>query len=134
VKRLIFVLLATTFVLCLCYFVSALGDRQTLIPPPESVAEQFLRAARTHRYGIALTYLSSETSNRLNEDDIQAFDQNLKNRLGNYEVSGCVSKIIGRSQAIANVQVKGPPGKAWPVFVLTLEHGLWKIEKILKPH
>lgn len=127
-------LVAIGTTLGLCYLLSASGDVQTFVPPPESVAEQFLRAAHTHRYEIALTYLTDSARIALGKDDIQAFDQELRNRLGDYELFGGFSKIMGESQAIANVRVKGTRGEDWPVFLLTLERGLWKIAKILKPY
>lgn len=101
------------------------GDRTVLVPPPESVVEQFGRELATHRYDLALGFVEpasgiSATTVRLGAHEVEA-------ECGVIErVSGEEGSIQGEL-ATAEVVFHGTSATVRHRFTLALRHGLWKI-------
>ena len=58
------------------------SDRTMFVPPPEAVAESFMRQLATGRYARALPYLSDDLAARTTPDTLRALTDRLQNRTG----------------------------------------------------
>jgi hypothetical protein len=119
------VLAAALFVCAASIF--GLGDRQTLVSPPEAVAEDFLRATWMKRYPQAAQDLSEGARAHINEDELAAVRARLEEATGGIEdVRGEEGWIAGETaEAYASVR-----GRARTVRVrlrLLRESGNWRV-------
>jgi hypothetical protein len=102
--------------------VHTLDDRELVIPPPDAVAEGFVREVVTGRYARARTYLAEPESR--SDEQLQA----LRETLGE-DPTEIEAELVGRNdeQALANVRVSGGQGSQAVAFTLKFEEE-WKIE------
>jgi hypothetical protein len=126
------VLLAITLTLgLLAGIVFGLGDRTMFVPPPEAVAESFMRQLTTGRYARALPYLSDDLAARTTPDTLRALTDRLQNRTGKIlNVRGDPVSISGdQAEANATLKTKAAGEPAFN-FKLTRQEGVWKISDI----
>lgn len=102
--------------------VHALDDRELVIPPPDAVAEGFVREVITGRYARAREYLAEPESR--SDEQLRA----LRESLGE-DPTEVEAELVGRNdeQALANVRVSGGQGSQAVAFTLTFDSE-WKIE------
>jgi hypothetical protein len=100
--------------------VERLGDRELFVPPPDAVAEGFVREVITGRYARAQEYLSSPRP----EEELQS----LRELLGE-DPSEVEAELVARNdeQALVNVRVSGARQTQVVAFGLRFEEE-WKIE------
>src|SRR5687768_15330947 len=107
--------------------ISATGDSDVLVPPPEAVAEGFLRAIETERFSQALPYLDEELRNRVGEHYLRQLLTALERQHGKIEdVRGDRSTVRG-DEAEAEVSVRTAAGETPLRLQLRREKHLWKI-------
>ena len=108
--------------------VFGLGDRRTLVPPPEAVVESFVRELETGRYQRATGYLSTELQPNVKPEQLRAWTSRLLARTGDIiDVRGEPGWLAGdRAEAYARLKTEraGEPALR---FTLYREEGVWKI-------
>jgi len=95
-------------------------DRELFVPPPDVVAESYVRAIVTGRYSQARTYLTDESS--VSDDELRALDHSLG------EPTEVEAETLSRddSSALATVRVSGGDGSHAIAFTLEFDRE-WKI-------
>src|SRR5688500_14462646 len=111
--------------------ISATGDAEVLVPPPEAVAEGFLRAVETGRFAQALPFLDEELRKSVGEDGVRLLLQDLERQHGKIEdVQGEHSTVRGE-EAEAEVSIRTAAGEEVPLRLqLRREKHLWKISEL----
>jgi hypothetical protein len=101
------------------------GDRQTFVPPPDAVAEGFVRQLASRRYDRVDSYLSR--SHRITAAELRWRCDPLWRYSGqvNHVDAELVARDAERARAVA--RVSGDVAEARFVVELTREHGLWKV-------
>jgi hypothetical protein len=106
------------------------GDTAILVPPPEAVAEGFVRQVVAGRYEGARALLSAEAAAEVDRDRLEQLRRNLEAGAG--VVVGVTARPDGVDQdhARATALVDGRDGLV-PVWLsMSLHRGLWKIDAI----
>ena len=122
--RLLWVLIALGIVLgASALAVERFDDRELFVPPPDSVAEGFVREVITGRYTRAQEYLSEPRP----EEGLRALQQTLEARTG--DPSEVEAEVVAQDheRALVNVRVSGGEGSESVAFALTFEEE-WKIQ------
>jgi hypothetical protein len=106
------------------------GDRSLFVPPPESVAESFVRQLAAGRYDRALPLLSRNAADATDVRGLQVLAEDLERSAG-----GAIEQIEGeplnmkRDLAQAAARLQGRAGAQTTItFALVREKGLWKID------
>lgn len=99
--------------------VETFGDRETFVPPPDAVAEQFARAVMAKRWEPAKAYLQDPESR--SEQELEE----LQRELGEQE--NVEAEIVARDQKRAVVSVKVPERNVIRNYSLVFGEE-WKIE------
>jgi hypothetical protein len=132
-KALVYVPLVVAAALALvAAAVFGLGDRRTLVPPPEAVVENFVRELETGRYERATGYLNTELESSVTPEQLRAWTARLRGRTGEIiDVRGEPGWLAGeRAEAYARLKTEraGEPALR---FTLSREGGVWKINGLL---
>lgn len=100
--------------------VDGFHDRELFVPPPDAVAEGFVRAVVCGRYEPARAYLAESSS--MSEQDLRALDESLG------DAWNVEAKVVSRDdvRAVANVRVSGAEQANVVEFELVFERE-WKI-------
>ena len=107
--------------------VFGLHDRNTFVPPPESVAESFARQLVQRRYDLAVNYLGRALRATTSGAELRTRFEPMRQQIGTpNQVSG-ESDWMQESEASARARVEGDSGSAVLEFRLTREQGLWRI-------
>jgi hypothetical protein len=102
VKELAVVLIAFGLVLGgTALAVEQFDDRELLVPPPDAVAEGFVREVITGRYPRAKEYLAEPES--LSDDDLRELDEQIEAALG--DPSEVEAEVVSRDDQQALVTV-----------------------------
>ena len=110
--------------------VFGLHDRQTFVPPPESVAESFARQLAMRRYDLAVNYLGGELRLTTGANDLRARFDPMRQQIGTpNQVSGG-RDWVQESEASARARIDGDFGNAVLPFRLAAEKGLWRITQL----
>jgi hypothetical protein len=125
------VLLALTGMLGCLLFVAGIeagtGDRVVLTPPPEAVAENFVRKLVTERFDVAREQLSDEARAKLSAAALEAASRGLKARLGEIEdVLGERAELQG-DRAEAEVILTDARGRRHRVRLPLKWGGGWEV-------
>jgi hypothetical protein len=106
--------------------VFAAGDGSTLVPPPEAVAENFLRAMARRRYPQALPYLRPELR-AVGVEGLRRHQQRIERACGLVrDVRGEDGARAGES-ATATALLKGAAGQGRMRFALVRQQGEWRL-------
>lgn len=107
-----------------------LGDRSVLVPPPEAVAEGFVRQLETGRYSRAIPYLAADLASRTTPDTLRILYESLQARAGRiHEIRGDRERV-GEDRAVALALLRTETGPDTLRFPMRREHGVWSIESI----
>jgi hypothetical protein len=130
-SRLLMVLTAAGIALVsLAIAVFVAGDRHTVVPPPESVAQGLLRQLATRRYRQTRQFLSASARSTYTPERLREWVEQLESRLGRMQtVRGEVMDVTGET-ALVRVTVAGREGKSVVQIRLQRQHGLWLITKL----
>lgn len=129
-KTLASVFITTVFTLLLtAAVIFGLGDSDTLVPPPDSVVEGFVRQVISGRYDRAIPYLSREAAAQMNTGPLKQLKERLDSRAGkvlNVQGEPGIRKDE-RAEAIAKLQTRN--GEIALRFDLIREEGVWSIQR-----
>ena len=98
--------------------VNAFADRETVVSPPDAVAEQFIRSVMAKRYEPARNYLEDEQS--LSDEDLETMQRELG------EGENVEAELVSRDDARALVTVRVPSRGFVKNFSLEFDKE-WKI-------
>ena len=102
-----------------------------LVPEPEGVAEQALRAVKAHRYEAVPSQLAEGLRAQVREDDLRAIGEAIGERLGGIEAVHGEDAQEQADSATATVAVKLGDGQERRLrFPLVKEHGLRRIASL----
>ena len=110
--------------------VFGLGDKTTLVPPPEAVVESFVRALQAERYDGAMTLLSEDLQTKVEPGTLRSLAERLRQRAGKIlDAQGEAGWIDGdRAEACARLQTER--GQTLFKFPLSRGKGLWSIQSL----
>lgn len=83
--------------------VFTLGDRETLVSPPEAIAEDFVRALATGRYDVAMQYVDPDAG--ISRDEIRGWSDALRSEAGGIQSVDIPEVFHDRDAAIARYAV-----------------------------
>jgi hypothetical protein len=108
--------------------VFCLGDTSVFVPPPEAVAEGFMREMATGRYERAREYLSKDLAARTGPDELKALAESLKGWTGEIlDVRGEQGWSNGqRGEAYTKLKTR-QAGEPSLRLALWREEGVWAI-------
>jgi hypothetical protein len=109
------------------------GDRQLLVPPPDSSAESFVRQLTTGRYDLATKYLASDLRRTVGEKDLRSRYEPLRTALGPINQVGAEIEFIGLERAGARASIAADNGRVWMPMRFTRELGLWVVSDLPEP-
>lgn len=105
-------------------------DRGTLVPPPDAVAEEFVRQLVAGRSDRAMPLLSEDLRTRVTPQTLEDYGTELEAELGEVgNVSGEAEWIQG-DRAAASALLDGARRTKRLRFVLVREHGTWTIGEL----
>jgi hypothetical protein len=106
--------------------VFVLGDRTVLVPPPEAVAEGFMRQLQTRRFEQARSYLARPAVR--SAEDLRARLEALERAVGR------IQDVRGRRGTVGSLDASSVAdlttadrARAEVAFSLRREHGEWRI-------
>lgn len=102
-------------------------DRQTLVPPPDAVAEQFVRQILAGRSEQALPFLSEKLRPRVSADRLDDLGGRLETELGEVAKVSAELESISGDRAAASAALDGARGSRTFRFGLVREQGEWTI-------
>lgn len=102
--------------------VNVFDDRETMIPPPDAVAEGFVREVLMKRWARARPYLVEEMS----DAQLEALEQSLESRVG--DAMTIEAELLSRDdeQALVTVRLEGPKGSEAVSYALRFDEE-WKV-------
>jgi hypothetical protein len=111
--------------------VFGLGDRAVLVPPPEMVVEEFVRALSLKRWSPAREHLATDLVQHTGAGALRAFVDTLEARIGPVEEVKGKPFFGGDEAAEAEAEITTADGsRATLRLPLRREHGLWKIARL----
>ena len=130
-RRILAVIAATgTTLLLLALLTLYVRDTGTLVPPPESVAEGFVRQVATGRVRQTRQYLSHDARLALSPERLSDWFYGLETAIGPAQVIEGEGSRISGDNAEARVIVTGKIKSTALTFHLVREHGLWMISEL----
>jgi hypothetical protein len=109
------------------------GDRAMLVPPPDAVAESFVRELVTGRYDLATKYLESAVRRRLGADGLRRRYEPMRRSLGKIDQVEADMEFIDGERAGARARVEGDAGTAAMAMRFGREYGLWVVSDLPEP-
>jgi hypothetical protein len=105
--------------------VEQFGDRELFVPPPDAVAEGFVREVVEGRYDRARTYLTHPDS--MSNDELRTFEKAIESWIGG-EPSEVEAEVVSRddARALTTVRLSSAHGSQALSFALEFDHE-WKI-------
>ena len=108
-----------------------LHDRETMVPPPERVVEDFLRALAAGRPEGAREKLADDLRARMNEDALRAWAREHGARRAPISKVEAESRPTGETTADVSAEVTFEDGEQANLeFRLQESRGLWKISDL----
>lgn len=109
--------------------VFGLGDDEILVSPPETVAEEFVRAMALGQTGAARRMLARDAERRTSESEVRRISSDFRARIGRVEgVEGTVERRRPDT-TLVRAHVEGERGQAAPVITLVREFGAWAVAR-----
>ncbi len=102
--------------------VERFDDRETFTPPPDAVAEQFVRELMTKRWDRARTFLENEKS----DEELREMQESLEERVGDPTEIEAEEVSREEDRALVSVRLSSAKGSEAVAYGLTFEEG-WKI-------
>jgi hypothetical protein len=106
------------------------GDRQTLVPAPEAVAEGFARQISEARYALARRHLSRGLRQSENAERLRASFEPVLLRLGEPNGVSAEGEWMADDRAAARALIEAERGTAVLRLRMKREAGLWKIDEL----
>ena len=108
--------------------VFGLGDDETLVSPPEVVAERFIDALGHGRPGAARALLAESAARSASITTVTEASRGLRSRIGDLEHVKAIAQNRRRSRATVRVEIEGSRMQLALALPLVLERGEWRIE------
>ena len=106
-------------------------DRTTMVPPPERVVEEFLRALSAERFSAARDKLADELRRRVEEDALRRQTRALEGARGRILHAEAEPRSVGEAAAEVAARLTFARGPAADLtFRLEQSRGLWKISDL----
>jgi hypothetical protein len=107
--------------------VFGLGDDEFLVSPPESVAQEFVRAMALGQTATARRMLNRDSERRTTSDDVRRIASVFRSRIGRLDdVQGTVEQRR-RDTTLVRARVEGARANMEPVLTLVREFGVWSV-------
>lgn len=107
--------------------VFGLGDDGIFVPPPERVAEEFVRALATGQRGAARGMLSHDAGRRTTIREMHEVSEVLQARIGRVKYVEGTMAARRRDTATVRMRIEGERASAQPVIALVRETGEWSV-------
>jgi hypothetical protein len=128
--RILAVLSLTSAALLLIGAAVLLGDRETVVSPPDAVAEGFMRKVVSRRYPLALDHLTKEAESRVSTERLRGLGERIRMQAGTiYEVTASVEGTKPES-AHVTVEIRGRRAAVRVPVELRIEQGVWKVSVV----
>jgi hypothetical protein len=126
-RRLVFVIAATAMMAGASALAVRHGDRELTVPPPESIAESFMRNVLTHRYPRARDLVVEQNAD---EEAMRRLAQSIEQRLG--RVDDVSAETVSRTKEVALVNVRLKSASASDAVPLSMiwSNGAWNVERV----
>ncbi len=110
--------------------VFGLDDEDTLVPPAEIVAQEFLRAVGDGRIEAARSMLADDAERATSTQEMRRISVTFRSRIGEPdEVHGIVAERR-RDTAVVRAEVEGRRANAELTVSLVREYGVWSVTRI----
>ena len=117
--------------LVLALIVFGAGDRETVVPAPEAVAESLLRQLAANRPSQTKQYLSTRARQMYPPGALASWFAKAEREAGDVRTINGKDAAFDRNQARATVVIEGRR-RILPVrMVLVREQGLWYVERLI---
>lgn len=110
----------------------AAGDSRTLVPPPESAAEGFVRQIAASRYRQTRQYIASDAQRDLSPGRLEAWHREFESRHGTIGRIGDEPPTMSQNDATVRLQVHARGVSVSVSVSLQREQGLWKVNGLPK--
>lgn len=110
--------------------VLGLGDDETLVSPPEIVAERFIDALAHGRPGAARQLLAQSAARSASVKTVAEASRRLRSRIGDLEHVKGIAENRRRNRATVRAEIEGSRMQLALVLPLVLESGVWRIEEL----
>jgi hypothetical protein len=107
--------------------VFGLGDDDILVSPPETVAQEFVRAMAMGQVGSARGMLTRDAERRTSESDVRRISADCGARIGRVEGVEATEERRRPDTTLVRVLVEGERGRAASVVTLAREFGAWAV-------
>ena len=108
--------------------VFGLGDGETLVSPPEVVAEVFVEALGHGRPETARDLLTQHAGRSASREAVANASRRLRSRIGDLESVESTVQNRRRNRATVRVEIEGRRMRIGLVLPLARENGVWKVE------
>jgi hypothetical protein len=106
------------------------GDRETLVPPPDAVAESFARELSERRYDLAVRYLSSDLRRSVAGTQLRQWFEPFRTRVGEPNLVSGEQEWMTDTRASARGTIDAERGTALLELRMKRESGLWTIAEL----
>ena len=107
--------------------VRAFDDRHTTVPPPEVVAENFVRQLNGHRFRQTKRFFSSSLQRSWNPQELQRWWSEIESQVGEVQTIEGVTERVDRSAAETEVKIQGRENTVTLRLPLHWERGVWVV-------
>ena len=129
-KTLCWLLGCAAIALAVCGAAIRGGDRQTLVPPPEAVAEAFARAVAERRYELAIHFLSADLARTVNGDALRRRFEPIRRQIGDEGSTEAMTEWLQDDAAAARATIMAQHGSVSLQLPMVRESGLWRIDRL----
>lgn len=116
--------------LTLCGLAIVSGDRRTMVPPPDAVAESFARELTERRYELATRYLSSGLRGASGSGSLRAWFEPTRQRLGEPGQVAAEPGWMHGDRAVARAVIEAERGTATLELPMVRQAGLWVVDSL----
>ena len=110
--------------------VFALDDRHTTVPPPETVAENFVRQLNAHRLRQTKRFLSTAAQRSWEPRKLQGWWEEVERQVGEVHSIEGAEHGADRSSAEAEVRIDGRTKTVRLPMPLQWERGVWVVAEL----
>ena len=123
-------LAAVTTLVLLAGAVFWAGDRETVVPPPESVGEQLFRQLHAHRAVRTGQLLANSVKSEWPPQRLRDWWERVEQQVGGVRQIAGDRNVIDRDRAEAWVEVRGRTASIVLRLRMKRERGVWVIAKL----
>lgn len=110
--------------------VFGLGDQDTLVSPPEAVAEEFVRAVGHGRIEPARSMLASEAERVTSKRELRRVAARFRSRVGHLDDVDATNVARTPDSAIVRAHAEGHRASVELIVPLVRENGAWSVARV----